>query len=233
MEKHLWPGRKFRLNLSFVSEDRKRKWMVATRSPKSTGPCSGRVAVILEAGVDRWLLPFAEVLPPLFIRYFLRLHFKCYPLSQFPLWNPPILSSLPLPPNPPMPASWPRNSPTLGHRNFTGPRSSPPIDDWLAHPLPHMQLSHEYHHVFSLVGGLVPRSSEGTVSSYCCFSNLSSFTLDEFLTNLVNYNMGTSIKCHVSVGPPGLTFVPNSHVQVKMASPSWECKPLAQICTCI
>ena len=32
-------------------------------------------------------------------------------------------------PNPPTPASWPWHSSVLGHRNFTGPRTSPPIDD--------------------------------------------------------------------------------------------------------
>jgi hypothetical protein len=30
--------------------------------------------------------------------------------------------------------------PTLGHRAFIGQRASPPIDDWLGHPLLHMQL---------------------------------------------------------------------------------------------
>jgi hypothetical protein len=43
-------------------------------------------------------------------------------------------------PNPPTPASWPRHSPILGHRNFTGPRASLPIDDRLGHPLLHVQL---------------------------------------------------------------------------------------------
>jgi hypothetical protein len=31
--------------------------------------------------------------------------------------------------NPPTPASWPWYSPILGHRTFTGPMASPPIDD--------------------------------------------------------------------------------------------------------
>ena len=47
---------------------------------------------------------------------------------------------LPLLSNPHTPTSWPCNSPTLGHRTFTGPRPSPPIDDRLAHPLLHMHL---------------------------------------------------------------------------------------------
>jgi hypothetical protein len=72
-----------------------------------------------------------------FIRYFLYLHFKCYPLSWFPLQN---SLSPPLLPNPPTPSSWPWHSSTLGHRTFTGPRDSLPIDDQLGHPLLHMQL---------------------------------------------------------------------------------------------
>ena len=36
--------------------------------------------------------------------------------------------------------SWSWHSPILGHRAFTGPRASPPIDDQLGHPLLHMQL---------------------------------------------------------------------------------------------
>ena len=36
--------------------------------------------------------------------------------------------------------SWPWHSPILGHRSFTGPRASPPIDDRLGHPLLHIQL---------------------------------------------------------------------------------------------
>jgi hypothetical protein len=51
-----------------------------------------------------------------------------------------ISFSLPLFTNPPTPTSWPWHSPTLGHRTFTGPRASPPIDDQLGHPLLHMQL---------------------------------------------------------------------------------------------
>jgi hypothetical protein len=77
------------------------------------------------------------------IRYFLYLHFKCY-LSPF------LVSTLiihyplsPFPPPPPQPThscsqSW--HSPILGHRTFTGPRASPSIDDWLGHPLLHLQL---------------------------------------------------------------------------------------------
>jgi hypothetical protein len=74
------------------------------------------------------------------LRYFLYLHFKCYTLSWFPLWKTPT---------PPTPAnqsthshswSWSWHFPTLGHWAFTGPRTSPHIDDRLGHSLLHMQL---------------------------------------------------------------------------------------------
>jgi hypothetical protein len=90
-----------------------------------------------------WHCPQCTCLPTpiiFFIRYFLYLHFKCYPLSYFPLRKSPILSHLTLLPNPPTPTSWPWHSPILGHRTFTGPRASLPIDDPLGHPLLHMQL---------------------------------------------------------------------------------------------
>jgi hypothetical protein len=75
-----------------------------------------------------------------FIRYFLYLHFKCYPLSWFPLRKPPTSSPLPLLTNSLTPASWSWHFPTLGHRAFPGPRAFPPIDDLLGHPLLHLQL---------------------------------------------------------------------------------------------
>ena len=56
--------------------------------------------------------------------------------------------SLPLLPNPPTPISWPRHSPILGHRTFTGPRASPAIDDRVGHPQLQMQLVHESPCVF-------------------------------------------------------------------------------------
>jgi hypothetical protein len=63
-----------------------------------------------------------------FIGYFLYLHFKCYPLSCPPSekHHSPIISPFPLLIRPPTPASWPRHSPTLGHRAFIGQRASPP-----------------------------------------------------------------------------------------------------------
>ena len=61
-----------------------------------------------------------------FTRYFLHLHFKCYPES--PLYTPSTLL-----PNPPTPSSWPWHSPVLGHMIFTRPKASPPIDGQLGH----------------------------------------------------------------------------------------------------
>ena len=51
----------------------------------------------------------------------------------------PITSS-PSPINPSTSTSWPWHFSTLGHRAFTGPKASPPIDDRLGHPLLHTQL---------------------------------------------------------------------------------------------
>jgi hypothetical protein len=84
-----------------------------------------------------------------FIRYFLHLHFKCYP--QSPVYPPPILL-----PNPPTPAYWPWHSPVLEYMIFAIPRASPPIAGLLGHPLLHMQLETQLWRVL--------------VSSYCCSS---------------------------------------------------------------
>jgi hypothetical protein len=100
-----------------------------------------------------------------FIRYFLPLHFKCYP--QSPLYPPFALL-----PNPSTPASWPWHSPVLGHMIFARPRASPPIENRLGHTLLHMQLE-----TWAL-------GVEVLVSSYCCstyrvadpFSSLGTFS---------------------------------------------------------
>ena len=55
------------------------------------------------------------------------LHFRCYPLSWFPLPTPYLIPA-PLLTNLPTPAYLYWHSPTLGHRAFSGPRASPPID---------------------------------------------------------------------------------------------------------
>jgi hypothetical protein len=52
-----------------------------------------------------------------FIRYFLHLHFKCYPES--PLYPSPVLL-----PYPPTTTSWLWCSPVLGHIKFARPRGS-------------------------------------------------------------------------------------------------------------
>jgi hypothetical protein len=69
----------------------------------------------------------------LFLRYFLCLHFKCYP--ENPLYTPPALL-----PNPPSPASWPWYSSVLGSIIFPRPRASLPNAGWLGHLQLHMQL---------------------------------------------------------------------------------------------
>jgi hypothetical protein len=73
------------------------------------------------------------------IRYFLYLHFKCYPFSYFPSQNPPSHS--------PSPCSLTTHShflvlalPYTGASSLTGPRASPLIDVPQGHPLIHMQL---------------------------------------------------------------------------------------------
>jgi hypothetical protein len=70
------------------------------------------------------------------------------------------------PPPPPAPQpthshSWSWHSPILGHRAFTGPRASPPIDDWLGHPLIHIQLEPQVPPCVFFDGGIVPRSFWG------------------------------------------------------------------------
>jgi hypothetical protein len=83
-----------------------------------------------------------------FIRYFLHIHFKCYPES--PIYRHPALLS-----NPTTPASWPCHSPVLGHIIFARPRAFYPIDG-LGHLLLNIQLKTQALGVM--------------VSSYCCSS---------------------------------------------------------------
>ena len=69
-----------------------------------------------------------------------------FPLFTFQMLSPflvsplKILYPLPSPPasQPTHSHSWSWHSPILGHRAFTGPRVSPPIDDRLCHPLLHI-----------------------------------------------------------------------------------------------
>ena len=73
----------------------------------------------------------------IFIRYFLSLHFKCYPLSWFSLWEPHIPSAITLFTNPPIPANLSWHSSILGYLSFSGPRPYSPFN---VHHLLHMQL---------------------------------------------------------------------------------------------
>jgi hypothetical protein len=91
----------------------------------------------------------------------------------------PILSHLPLIPNPPTPTSWPWHFPILGHRIFERPRASPPIDGQLDHLLPRIQLE--------------TRAPGVLVSSYCAsyrsadpFSSFDSFS-SSFTGNPVSH----------------------------------------------
>jgi hypothetical protein len=69
-------------------------------------------------------------------------------LFTFQMLSPFLVSPMKIPyplPTPPAPQptdshsqSW--HSPILGHRTFTGPRTSLPIDDQLGHSLLHMQI---------------------------------------------------------------------------------------------
>ena len=80
-----------------------------------------------------------------------------FPFLVSPLKMPYPLT-LPPAPQPTHSHSWPWHSPILGHRDFTGPMAYPPIDD-LCYIY---SSSHKFHHVFSLIGGIVPSNSGGT-----------------------------------------------------------------------
>ena len=86
--------------------------------------------------------------------------------------------------NPPTPTSMSWHSPTLEHRAFTGTRVTLSTYVQQGHPLLHMHWSHGSLHVYSLVGGFIPSSSEGTgwfillflqwgFTSFCSFSSSS------------------------------------------------------------
>jgi hypothetical protein len=98
-----------------------------------------------------------------FIRYFLHLHFKCYP--EISLYCSPALLLSPL-----TPTSWPWCSFVLGHIKFEDQGVSLPNDGRLGHLLLHKQLE--------------TRALRVLVSSYCCstyrvadpFSSLGTFS---------------------------------------------------------
>jgi hypothetical protein len=62
------------------------------------------------------------------------------PPPRYPLSHPPPPASMRVCTHSPTPASLPSQSLTLGHRVFTGPRASSPIDARQGHPLLHIQL---------------------------------------------------------------------------------------------
>jgi hypothetical protein len=67
--------------------------------------------------------------------------------------------------------SWPWHFPILGHRTFTGPRVSLPIDDWLGHPLLHMRLEPPVPSCVFFDWWFSPKELWGLlVCSYCCSS---------------------------------------------------------------
>jgi hypothetical protein len=101
-----------------------------------------------------------------FIGYFIYLHFKCYPLSQFPLQKPPSHPSPcfyeGIPPS--IHSIPPYHSSILIYWGI-----KPAQDQWSLLPLMSNKVilcyiciwSLESHHVYSLVGDLVPGSSGG------------------------------------------------------------------------
>jgi hypothetical protein len=80
-----------------------------------------KIRKILKEYASILLLEYKSHFKTIFIRYFLHLHFKCYPES--PLCPPPTLL-----PNLSTPASWPWHSPVLGHIIFARSRASLPND---------------------------------------------------------------------------------------------------------
>jgi hypothetical protein len=95
------------------------RWLWATMVAGNwTQDLSGRAVSALNCwaispALAQCFLP--PISPQIFIRYFLHLHFKCYPES--PLYPHPTLL-----PYPPTPTSWPWHSPVLGHIKIARPR---------------------------------------------------------------------------------------------------------------
>ena len=97
-----------------------------------------------------------------FIRQFLYLHFKCYPLSQFLLQNSPLPLPLHLPPNPPTPIPGP-DIPLywdIEPSQDLGPLLPLMTDKAILCSI--CSQSQKSQNVFSLICSLVPRSSGAT-----------------------------------------------------------------------
>jgi hypothetical protein len=156
--------------------------------------------------IEAGLLP---VRLPIFIRYFLHLHFKSYP--QSPLYPPPALL-----PNPPTPTTWPWHSPVLGHMIFTRTRPSPPIDGQLGHPLLHMQLETQ------LWGVLV--------SSYCW----SSYRVADPSSSLGTFSSSFNrdpVFYPIDVGEHPLLYLPGTSIASQEIAISGSCQQnLSGIC---
>jgi hypothetical protein len=131
--------------------------------PSIQDVCSGKIITLdtnTYNGSTRWTQGCSCCFNIFFIRYFVHLHFKCYPKSPLP----PPLSY------PPIPTSWPWHSPVPRHIKFARPRACLPNDGRLGHLLIHM-------HLETQAPGVL-------LSSYCCstyrvadpFSSLGTFS---------------------------------------------------------
>jgi hypothetical protein len=148
----------------------------------------------------------------IFIRYFLHLHFKCYPES--PLYPPPVLL-----PNPPTPTSWPWYSPLLGHIIFARPRASLPNDSRLGHLLLHMQLE--------------TRAQGVLVSSYCC----SSYSVRDPFSSLGTFfssSIGGPVFHLIDYSEHPLLYLPGTGIASQESAILGSCQEnLAGICNCV
>ena len=107
-----------------------------------------------------------------FIGYFLYLNFKSYPFSQFPpenhLSNPPPPVSMGVSPTLPTHSCLPTL--TFSYTGVSSLHRTKGLSSLFVqqgHPLLHMLLEPWSLHVYSLVGGLIPGTRGGGVSSWC------------------------------------------------------------------
>ena len=113
-----------------------------------------------------------------FIGYFIYSHFKCYPPFQIPLHKPPVTFNFPLPllgcflpTHPPIPASASQHSPTLvtetPQEKVVHLSEMPCKESVLCYKC---SGSHGSLHVYSLVGSLVPGSSDWLILLFFLWS---------------------------------------------------------------